>query len=285
MSQLRFGIIGTGGWSRRSHIPAASASDDVEFVGAIGRHDDVGEFLHRADAVGFAVPPDVQSGLALRAIRAGKHVLLEKPIALDLDEAETLAREVEDRGLASIVFLTRRFVPEVAAWLDGLAVRDDWSFGRAEILSAALADMPAPGWRAEYGGLWDVGPHALSILWPVLGPVTAVTALTQGHDLVAALLEHESGATSTMATSLGMPRAGAGDTFLFAGPGGRSEHPVLGEDAGRASAAYGHAIAALAARVAGATGHPCDARFGAEIVRVLDGVDRSLDTGRRVEIS
>lgn len=286
MARLRFGIVGTGQWSRHSHIPAATASADVEFVGAIGRHDDVGAFLDTVDAVGFAVPPNVQSQLAMRAVRAGKHVLLDKPIALDLDDAEALVGEIEDRGLASIVFLTRRFIPVVAAWIDGLTVRDDWTFGRAELLSAALEDMPSPGWRAEYGGLWDVGPHALSLLWPVLGPVTAVAALRLGNDLVTAVLEHETGATSTMSTSLGMPRAAAGDSIMFAGPGGRSEFPALTQKTGRASVAYERAIAALATRVnSGSPGHLCDARFGADIVRVIDAIERSLATERRVEIA
>ena len=44
-------------------------------------YDDVGALLDDVDAVAFAVPPDVQATLATRAARAGKHLLLDKPIA------------------------------------------------------------------------------------------------------------------------------------------------------------------------------------------------------------
>ena len=283
---LRFGIVGTGGWSNHSHIPGARSSDRVEFVGAIGRNDDFEAFLDTVDAVGFAVPPDVQAPLALHAAQAGKHVLLDKPIALGLDQAETLARTIEDAGLASVVFLTRRFMDPVARWIDDLSAAGGWSYGRAELLSGALNDMPSPGWRGERGGLWDVGPHALSLLCGVLGPVTAVSAVRSGADLVTASLVHESGATSVMSTSIAVPRSGAGDDILFLGESGRSVAPEIRWDDTSAERAYAAAIAALVDQVEGASpGHPCDARFGAEIVRVLDAAERSIDTGAYVELA
>ena len=283
---LRFGIVGTGGWSNHSHIPGARSSPRVDFVGAIGRNDDFGKFLDTVDAVGFAVPPDVQAPLALQAARAGKHVLFDKPIALDLDEAQTLASTIEDAGLASIVFLTRRFVEPVARWIDDLAGTGGWSFGRAEILTAALADMPNPGWRAERGGLWDLGPHALSLLCGALGPVVSVSATRSASDLVTTSLVHESGATSVMSTSISLPpSAGGGDDLLFLGESGRSVMPEIDEDAQLPERAYARAIAALVDQVEGASpGHPCDARFGAQIVRILDAAERSIDTRTHVDL-
>lgn len=279
---LRFGIVGTGGWARHSHIPAATASESVEFVRAIGRHDDFDELLADVDAVGFAVPPHVQSPLALRAVEAGKHVLLEKPIALDVASAEILAAAASDAHVATIVFLTRRFIPQVAAWFDESLSAGGWTWGRVEMLSGALADMPSPGWRAEQGALWDSGPHALSLILPLMGAVRAVSAVRDSAGLVAATLVHDQG-TSSLVTALATPKAAAGESILFAGESGRTEQPALGERAGRAEAAYTLAIEALVAQV-GNPGHPCDVQFGAEIVRVLDAAERSIGSGGYIEL-
>jgi predicted dehydrogenase len=282
MAALRFGIVGTGQWSRHSHIPGATASTAVEFVGAIGRHDDFDAWLDSVDAVGFAVPPDVESELALRAVRAGKHVLLDKPIATDVPTAERLASAVSDAGVASIVFLTRRFIEPVAQWLDEARATGGWTFGRTEMISDALAGMPNPGWRAERGGLWDVGPHTLSVLLPVLGPARTVSATRDSRGLVVTTLAHDA-ATSVMTTTIGSPVGSGGDTFLFVGEPGRTAYPPLDEPSGRADRAYSRAIDALVAQV-GAPGHPCDVHFGAEIVRVLDAAERSIDAGSPVDL-
>jgi len=279
---LRFGVIGTGQWSNHSHIPGAKASTAVEFVGAIGRHDDVDAFLDRVDAVGFAVPPDVQPTLALRAIRAGKHVLLDKPIALELDAAETLASAARDSGVASIVFVTKRFLTPISVWIDSLLETGGWSYSRIEIIAAALAGMPNPGWRAQRGGLWDVGPHAYSLVQPVLGPARTVSATRDANGLVVATLRHDA-ATSVLALTIGAVEGSGGDSALFAGEHGRSEVPPLDASTGRADAAYSRAIDALVAQV-GRPGHPCDLQFGAETVRVLDAAERSIASGRTIEL-
>jgi predicted dehydrogenase len=279
---LRFGVIGTGPWSSHSHIPGARANGRVEFTGAIGRHDDVDAFLDRVDAVGFAVPPDVQSGLALRAIRAGKHVLVDKPIALALPEADALASAALDAGVASIVFVTKRFLTPISAWLDGLTATGGWSYGRVEMISSFLAAMPHPGWRAERGGLWDLGPHAYSLVQPVLGPARTVSAVRDANGLVVVTLAHES-ATSVLTVTIAAEEGSGGDTALFAGAHGRSIDPPLDTETGRADAAYSRAIDALIDQV-GCPGHPCDLRFGAETVRVLDAAERSIAAGRTIDL-
>src|SRR5712691_1871436 len=106
MQALRFGLVGTGYWARIAHAPALGSAlgsgqgpgEDIEFAAVWGRnfpaavvladrygvtaHRDFAEFLAEVDAVAFAVPPDVQSPLAVQAAQAGKHLLLEKPIAV-----------------------------------------------------------------------------------------------------------------------------------------------------------------------------------------------------------
>jgi predicted dehydrogenase len=52
-------------------------------------------------------------------------------------------------------------------------------------------------WREEKGALWDLGPHALSVLLPVLGPVVKASATRDVHGVTALALRHADGATST----------------------------------------------------------------------------------------
>ena len=65
------------------------------------------------DAVAFAVPPEVQAELAADAARAGKAVLLEKPIAADLRGAGRLAEAVGGAGVTSLVVLSWRYAASI----------------------------------------------------------------------------------------------------------------------------------------------------------------------------
>src|SRR4029453_16729054 len=71
-----------GIWSRNRDAASALASE----VGTVAV-DSYDELLELCEAVDFAVPPDVQAHLAGRAARAGKALMLEKPLGLDLDQA------------------------------------------------------------------------------------------------------------------------------------------------------------------------------------------------------
>ncbi len=86
---LRFGLAGTGHWARITHAPALARADGIEFAAVWGRNreaagslaaayqvracSDFDDFLAGLDAVAFSVPPEVQSVIAVRAARAGKH--------------------------------------------------------------------------------------------------------------------------------------------------------------------------------------------------------------------
>src|SRR5207248_562876 len=100
---------------------------------------DVDALFADVDALTFAVPPDVQCEIAVRAAEAGIHLLLEKPIATSASEALRLEQAVAARRVASIVFFTRRFVPEVVAWLQQAADLGEWDCGRVEIAADALS--------------------------------------------------------------------------------------------------------------------------------------------------
>jgi predicted dehydrogenase len=282
---MRFGLIGTGWWARTVHGKAMADSPEVELVGVWGRDREhteaaaselgtrpyatVGELLGDVDGLAFAVPPDVQVGIALTAAEAGKHLLLEKPVATSVAAAEQLAAAVTASGVATVVFFTSRFRQPTRDWLAECAGRD-WSGGSGRWFGAAFApDSPFnTPWRHEKGGLWDVGPHALAILIPTLGPVRRVRGAVAGAgDLVHLVLEHESGATSTASLSVGVPPAAVHSALVLWGPEGLSNMPFI---TGGAAEASGVALHELVEAASGARhSQPCNVHFGTTVVRVL----------------
>jgi predicted dehydrogenase len=275
---MRFGLLGTGHWAAEAHGPALVASPDATLVGVWGRnpekaallagrlgvraYEDVDALLAEVDAVAIALPPDVQAPLAARAARAGKHLFLDKPLALSVTAADDVVAAVTEAGVHSVVFFTSRFRPEVAEILDEAVATGGWDGGRATILgSLAGGPYDDSAWRHERGGLWDVGPHALSLLLPVLGPVARVTAAAGPHGTTTVLLTHDGGAVSTMTLSLASPVS----TWCieFYGTGGWVSVPGAGD-----GAATDAAVRALAALAAGDTS--CDVRFARDVVAILE---------------
>jgi len=274
---VRVGLVGTGYWAREVHAAGLTAHPEVEFVGMWGRDSDYDARFAEVDAVAFAVPPAVQAELAVRAAQAGKHLLLEKPIALDLAAADRLVAAVETAGVASLVFFTQRFVPVWEDWLMEVAASGPLG-GRADWLSAQSgSDSPYAGsvWRRENGALWDVGPHQLAQLITALGPVADVQGVRGEGDLVHLLLTHDGGATSRMSLSLTMPPGTTRILVEFYGEDGWLQQPEHERDV---ADAYARAVSELVANIdSGQTRHRCDVRFGRQVVEVLTRAQEALD--------
>ena len=291
-SPLRFGLVGTGHWARVTHAPALASTGGIELAAVWGRDArkadrlaaahgaaagaDFAEFLSRVDAVAFSVPPDVQQELAVRAARAGQHLLLEKPIALSVAAADELAGAVAAAGVASVVFFTQRFEPAVRAWLAQVAAGGLWLGGTLTWLGTAM-DGSSPfntPWRRDKGGLWDLGPHAVSLLWATFGPVVSVTADAGPRGVTYLILHHQSGVTSSVTLTLDAPPAAEGVDLRLWGEPGRSVAPLADRDS---VAALRTALTELAASArSGQPSHPCDASFGRDIVAILADDERQV---------
>ncbi|MGW4824115.1 Gfo/Idh/MocA family protein [Streptomyces sp. NPDC004227] len=290
---MRIGLLGTGPWARMVHAPALSGHGELDFAGVWGRrtaaakdlaerhgthaYDDLDALLAEVDAVAVALPPHVQADLAVRAARAHCHLLLDKPLAAAVEQGRAVVGAVRETGVASVVFFTARFQPEPEAWIAEQAARGDWFTARAQWLGSVFTgDSPfaASPWRREKGALWDVGPHALSVLLPVLGDVRRVTAAAHGPgDTVHAVLDHVGGASSTLTLSLTAPPAAAGATVELRGEAGVTLLPESSEDA---VAAYGRATDALLAAARTGRPHPCDAAFGLRVTEILAAAEAEL---------
>ncbi|WP_432515187.1 Gfo/Idh/MocA family protein [Kineococcus sp. SYSU DK001] len=245
---MRFGVLGTGHWARTTHGAALAAHPDVELVGFWGRDrdrtraaadergtaafTDLDDLLGSVDAVSLALPPDVQAQVALRAAVAGRHLLLDKPIATDLRRADALVEAVRRHGVASVEYLTYLFQPDVTGWLDRMrdlaAEHGPWEggvFRWAGTIDAPGNPYGASAWRRERGGLWDTGPHALSIVRELFADVVRVSAGRGPRDAVNVALEHADGAGTSLSLTLTAP-AGTGGSFATVwGPGGRHDLP------------------------------------------------------------
>jgi predicted dehydrogenase len=291
---MRFGVLGTGHWASAVHATSLAEHPDAELVGVWGRDlakakavgarfdvpgtDDVDALLADVDAVSFALPPDVQAPLAERAAAAGKHLLLEKPVALSTAAADRVVAATEAAGVASVVFFTARFRTATSTWLEQ-AARTTLAGGSMTWLGS-LAGSPFEGspWRVEHGALWDIGPHALSLLVPALGPVTAVLAGAGLRDTVHLVLTHEQGRASTVTLSHTVaPLAGGIETWVH-GDAGRL---VLLPDSDSPVTAHQVAVQELTAAALTGGAHPCDAAFGRDVVRVLEAAQRALRSGCR----
>jgi len=301
--RLRTGLIGNGVWASRTHAPVMAAHSGIEFVGVWGRNHgaseslvsgygvrafrEVDDLLEAVDAVVLTVPPTVQPELAIRAARAGTHLLLEKPLALDLPTARRIRAEASTHDVAGLVFLTSRHRPEQRAWIAAAREHGGWHSAHASWL-ANLYDPDAPrdltDWRQAEGALWDVGPHALSVTLGVLGPVREVTACRGIGDTVHLVLRHEAGSgyaagpSSTVTLSLTAPVQQS--LFTVVGAAGVLPMPT---PLSTVNAAAGAALTDLVRMAStGQRTHGADLSFGEEIVEVLAAARSSLHLGRAV---
>ena len=219
--------------------------------------------------------------IALAAARAGKHLLLEKPIAIAEAEADGLVEAVESSGVASVVFFTLRFRAEMRAWLADVTARGGWTGGAGSWFGSSLLQSSPfnTPWRREKGGLWDIAPHVVSLLWAGLGPVTSVIADAGLADVSHLILHHQGGATSAVTVSQSAGERAAGFEAFVWGRSGRSVAPAAASDPVPPLRA---ALAELTGNIrAGRTEHPCDVRFGRDVGRVLAEAQRQIDQRRQ----
>ena len=249
-------------WGRRTERAREKAS---ELAGALGLAtapevpEDWRDLVNRADidAVAITTPPGPHLEMTLAALNAGKHVLCEKPFALNAGEAEQMRALAWERGLTAMVAHEFRFAPQRAQIKDLL---EAGQIGRPELVSIELLmgrprpDSPPPyTWAADSaqgGGLLGaLGSHYIDGLRHWFGDVaevrgTLLTRLPERRDADGAVVEadtddtfsftltFESGVLATMtASSAVSPNQGAritvagSDGVLQATQGGPNPGP------------------------------------------------------------
>ena len=203
MSANPIGVAVAGlGFGEKVHLPALSANPDLEAVAlwhprrerldqacathGLAGYDDWDALLAdpAVSAVVIATPPAPRFDLARRALCAGKHLLLEKPVALAVDQVRELQRLALQKGLVVGVDYEYRAVPlfmQAARLLQAGAVGTPWLV-KLDWLMGSRAD-PQRGWnwysQADQGGgvIGALGTHAVDMLAWLIGPLGAVQAL------------------------------------------------------------------------------------------------------------
>jgi predicted dehydrogenase len=278
-----------------------AAHPDVEFVGVWGRdpekaaalarehgvepYAEIDALLAEVDAVAVALPPDVQAGIALRAARAGKHLLLDKPIAFSSEATAEIVAAAAEQKVAGVVFFTRRFMPQIQHFIEQARTAGGWLEARIDHLGSIFQPgnpFGASAWRKESGGLWDVGPHAVALLLPVLGPVAEVTALAGARDMTHVLMRHTGGAISTLTLSVDAPAALEREDAAFYGESGIAAVPPV---PWQPVEAFGRALDSLIGAATGGPAAELDLSFGAEVVAILAAASESISTGTTIKLS
>jgi D-galactose 1-dehydrogenase len=178
---IRIAIVGVGKIVRDQHVPALKANPDYELVAAASPHSvlesvdtytSVEEMLEARpdiDAVAVCTPPQVRHDIALAAIKAGKHVLLEKPPGATVSEVDSLRDAAEKTGKTLYASWHSRHAPAVPHARDWVQDRD---LSKVEIVWREDVRRWHPGqpwiWAAGGLGVFDPGVNALSIATLIL---------------------------------------------------------------------------------------------------------------------
>ena len=167
------------------------------------------------DVVCVCVPSGLHAEVGVRAARAGKHLVVEKPIDVTLAAADRLIEAARAAGVALTVISQHRFDPGL---IELKRLLGDGALGRLVLAEASTkwyrtqAYYDSAAWRGTWamdgGSLMNQGIHYVDLLRWCMGPVTEVTAVcaTQAHqveveDTALAIVRFGSGAVGTILSS------------------------------------------------------------------------------------
>ncbi|HVP12877.1 MAG TPA: Gfo/Idh/MocA family oxidoreductase [Phycisphaerae bacterium] len=194
-----WGVLGCGRVADRRFAPAFSKTSDAELVAFCSRdlskarayarrhharraHQSFDALLADPDVqvVYIATPNALHAAQAVRCVRAGKHVLVDKPMATCIRDALELVGAADETGRLVGVLQQQRFHP---ANMHLLRLRDDGTLGKLNVLRVQIGMWypPNQSWRgtpALSGGgvVMDLAPHALDLMMEVGGEIVRVDA-------------------------------------------------------------------------------------------------------------
>jgi len=238
--KLRFGILGCGVIGPQHARALAALPDDAQLVAVADavpdraadlaekygcdHTSDIAAFLARPDldAVCICTPSGMHAAHAIKAIRAGKHVVIEKPVDVTLKAIDELIAAQRATDLRAAVISQHRF--DLATQIVHDAVRDG-RFGKLTVGTAQITwwrgqrYYDSGEWRGTWtldggGSLMNQGVHTLDLLQWIIGPVAEVCAYAgllahermEVEDAAMAILKFENGALGVVeATTAAYP--------------------------------------------------------------------------------
>lgn len=252
MDSVRWGILGCGDVVRKRVAQAIVAAPGGSLTAACRRDEaalaafcqsmsidkgyaDAAELLADPDidAVYIATPVALHVSQTLAAAAAGKHVLVEKPMAMSVAECDQMIAACEKANVRLGVAYYRRFYPLVERLAELLRAGTIGTPLAVSAVTATPLDM-SPGedgyWRValESGGggaLMDVGSHRINVFTHLFGPINHVKAITRrvaadypAEDSAVVLLGFQAGIVGTLQCHFG---ADDPDEFVITGTKGR----------------------------------------------------------------
>jgi len=228
-NKLRVGLIGAGAIAQGCHLPGYAKDDRAELVAiadpAVARHKEVtkaygdlapyteyGKMLKEQslDVVSVCTPNKYHAAATIAALKAGCHVLCEKPMSVNLREADRMIATAKETRKKLMVGFTHRLLSGPGKCKDLLQKR---ALGKPFMIRVRFAHGgPHPGWAkdpntfydpetAAGGAMLDMGIHAIDLCLWLFGPVAGVSAKAATlakkiavDDNAVMLLEFKSGA-------------------------------------------------------------------------------------------
>ena len=220
MKKLRWGVIGAGGIADRRTIPGMMLADNAELIAVMEINMELAEKCRakwgckraydneaalladpEIDAVYIASPVVLHAKQAMMAADAGKHILIEKPLAMTSEEGQKVVEYCESKGVRIAAGLMMRFGAYVMAMKKAIA---DGKIGRPvsgfSQFTCWYPDMPG-NWRQSKkngggGAMMDMGVHCIDLMQYITG--SRVRQVAAFHDTLTFHYEVEDSSTVLM---------------------------------------------------------------------------------------
>jgi predicted dehydrogenase len=263
MNKINWGIVGCGNVTELKSGPAFNKVEHSRLVAVMRRdadlaedyakrhhvphfYSDADELIHdpEVNTVYIATPPDTHALYAIKAMRAGKPVYVEKPMARTYAECQEMIRVSEETGMPLFVAYYRRTLP---AFLKVKELLEEGGIGK--VLTVNIRLHRAYGEKDQYpeqqdwhvnpaiagaGHFYDLASHQLDYLDFVLGQITEAKGIArniagfyQAEDTVSAVFSFESGVTGTGSWCFVVDKSSEEDTIEITGTSGVISFPCF----------------------------------------------------------
>ena len=253
MSTLKIGVIGCGSIAKHRHLPEYANNEHVEIVAvcdiveervnAIAEQYNAEAYTNyeellansEIDAVSVCTPNYLHAPVSIAALKAGKHVLCEKPMATSKEEAEEMIQVAKQTNKKLMIAHNQRFVPSHQKARQLVASGE---LGKIYSFRTAFGHGGPEGWSADgkdswffnkeqafIGAMGDLGVHKTDLLRYILGEEfvevgafieTSAKQNTDVDDTAVCVLRTESGIIGTLAASWSYVSKEDNSTVIYA---------------------------------------------------------------------
>ncbi|MDK8193533.1 Gfo/Idh/MocA family oxidoreductase [Paenibacillus sp. UMB7766-LJ446] len=252
MSKIKVAVFGCGAIAERRHIPEYAANENVELVAfadpIVERAEKMAETYggkayssyeellasEEVDAVSVCTPNYLHAPMAIAAANAGKHVLVEKPMAVTTEEGEQMIEAAKKNGVYLMVGHNQRLMPP---HIKAKEILDSGKLGKVLNFRTSFGHPGPEGWSVDgaeswffrkeeaiMGAMGDLGVHKSDFIRYLLDDEVSEVAgfistlhkeNTKVDDNATCLLRMKSGAIGTLVASWTQYRAGDNSTVLW----------------------------------------------------------------------